>query len=404
MILSERKYVWIFLVFCLIFINYSFVAAQDEDKEETDKKVAPVPTREDVDSGVASDREVPKTQQSSTWRLMILKFSSDPAHPKIGDEVTTSLYTAVERAKRKPENNFFSLRKITESKDIRMKESVSNLKFPLTENKESRERVAAIGKRYGVDFIVTGYIEFGKNSRDFTVKCEVVYEEDGRIILSFSHTEPYDDRYRKAIDAISDKLINKLITRIRHLKPKNKKLVKEKKERAYAVSGCWEVGGYAAGPLNMRRIDESDGAVDVSRDAINLFIFRPYVGYFPWDNFEVILSPELLINTEWKDDNRYGLTLAPGYVLTVNDTTFLYLYIRLGFTMVNTHYNEANNSYGIGGHDVLWRLGNQLGVKFELGGGLLMDLSIVFDFTTRKPLENVFSGYPIFNYGVSAFF
>ena len=172
-----------------------------------------------------------------------------------------------------------------------------------------------------------------------------------------------------------------------------RKIVKEEiedaikiKEKNYLSAGSFEIGGFLSYTSKGIESDEND-----NNTIMKIF---PMVNYFIHDNIGIMIKGEADLNLT-QSSQSYNVVLGPQYVFGIDRMDEICFYSSL---FIGISYNSAlSDSFG-------YRYGNELGMKFILTSGVILNFGVMIIFDNAG--DNVTGFQNVFEptIGISAWF
>ncbi len=172
-----------------------------------------------------------------------------------------------------------------------------------------------------------------------------------------------------------------------------KKIVREEiedaikiKEKRYLAFGTIEVGGFIAFQTRGLESDE--------RDINYIFQLFPLFNYFVHSNIAISLKSEMNFNLT-TNTQIFNINVGPSFVFGLNkdDSICFYASMYVGMSM-----DSAKST------DIGWRYANELGVKFILTSGVILNVGLMIVFDNGGQQVSGFSNLFVPALGITAWF
>jgi len=172
-----------------------------------------------------------------------------------------------------------------------------------------------------------------------------------------------------------------------------KKIVREEiedaikiKEKRYLSFGTIEVGGFIAFQTRGLESDE--------RDINYIFQLFPLFNYFVHSNIAVSLKAEMNFNLT-TNTQIFNVNTGPSFIFGLNkdDSICFYASMYVGISM-----DSAKST------DVGWRYSNELGIKFILTSGVILNVGVMIVFDNGGEQVTGFSNLFVPALGITAWF
>ena len=192
------------------------------------------------------------------------------------------------------------------------------------------------------------------------------------------------DKERKASKKVVNK--NQLVNDVRKIVREEIEDAIKLKEKSYLQKNTWEVGGFISGQFRGLQSDSAD-----NNYRFNIY---PMVNYFILPNVAIGTKGEASFNLTAGDQN-YNIGMGPVFVygLDRRDQICFFTSIFAGMS-----YNSAlSNKLGL-------RYGNELGFKFVLSSGVIINLGFMIAFDNAGDKISGFQNILLPTIGITAWF